>query len=407
MMHTQIANLSETPLHRVTNLLNTLEQYEVSFTSGFVPTQASRPLPKSFEAWEELAKSLPDVLKYGNIVRDVNFLQPCNAGELATESQLQRAYVLLSYIVNAYVHGGRQTTVPPVLSDPFRCVCDRLGLQPVVSLASLCLFNFQEKHPQPSSHTEQAVAARSDVLSGLRCITTFTGSMDEEAFNLVPVLVERTGGPLIPLLLETLLAASAKDFSAVAVNLSQCASTLQAMSAALSELSLCKPDYFYTVIRPYIAGLDIDYQFSSGETVHVKLAGGSAAQASLFPFLDHVLGVKHTSPLLGEMRRYMPGKHRAFLEEVFTLPTLPDLIKVADVDGASLKMAENLKACRDELVSWRTKHLAIVSRYIVVPAAKSKQRHDGDVYESLEVAGTAGSSPLPFLKEVRDDVKPS
>ncbi|KAJ9664387.1 hypothetical protein H2198_000316 [Neophaeococcomyces mojaviensis] len=408
-------------------VLNDLEQYAVSWRSGFVPSSPSEPLPTIYKPWEDLATALPSTLKDGEIVAKVNSLSTLKQDALTNDSHLQRAYVLLSFIINAYIHGGHQNTIPPALSDPYLVICERLGLEPVISFASLCLFNYrQSEHQVNGQRKDQTICNGAklkivmsggealptssitnhepNVLSGLRSIVTFTGTIDEETFYLVPVLVERLGGPLIPLLLRTLIAARNGQWSTVVSSLDTCADTLCQMANALGEMSLCNPDFFYNTIRPFIGGIDGTFVRGTGEEISVKLAGGSAVQSSLFPFLDHIFGIKHESPLLKEMRAYMPGKHRRLLEDVENLPSLVDL---AERGEAGNEVRLTIGVCKKELIEWRTRHLALVARYVVVPAAKERerQRRNGNVVVSAEVSGTAGSNPLVFLRKVRDDVK--
>jgi indoleamine 2,3-dioxygenase len=90
------------------------------------------------------------------------------------------------------------------------------------------------------------------------------------------------------------------------------------------------------------------------------------------------------------MRSYMPGKHRDFLEEVAKLPNLRTFVEKHPTDE-DLNRAYN--DCMKQLRSWRSTHIAIVSKYIVGPGLRA-----GD-----ELTGTGGSSPMSFLKQSRDE----
>jgi hypothetical protein len=52
---------------------------------------------------------------------------------------------------------------------------------------------------------------------------------------------------------------------------------------------------FFHELRPFLSGGEkgMVFQKSDGSVVKVKWVGGSAAQSSLFQFLDLVLGVEH------------------------------------------------------------------------------------------------------------------
>lgn len=365
-------------------ILAELEEYGVSRKTGFVPDQGSKRLPHLYQPWEDLATSLPVKLASGAPLDDFVSLPAFPVEHLCQEHQWQRAYIVLAFLIHAVVHGHHQTTVPVVLAEPFLIVCSHLGVQPVLSYAGLCLYNWSRCDDQKLLH-------------GLRSEMSFTGTLDEAAFYLVPVLVELVGGHLPDLLTRTLIAAAEGDWGLVAHNLNNCSKTIKAMPDVLGELSLCHPQVFYEQVRPYIAGIDVAFERTNDIPLQVKQAGGSAVQSSLFMFLDHVLGVTHDFAILKEMRTYMPGGHRRFLEKIAAQPSLLDLM--GDQEAAS-DARSKLVECREELQRWRGKHIAIVTRYIVLPAHAAARAKGKD---TIQITGTAGSSPLAFLKQVKKD----
>lgn len=365
-------------------MLINLEKYGVSKDTGFVPAQGTQKLPVYYKPWEDVARGLSIKLNSGTFSQELDLLPALSVDHLCDEHQWQRAYILLAFLIHALVHGSHRTTVPAVLSVPFLAVCDHLGLRPVLSYAGLCLYNW-------------ATGGDEQVLQGLEVEMSFTGTQDEAAFYLVPVLVELAGGRLPALMLKTLIAAGERDWSFVSRNLETCTETIATMTVTLGQLSLCHPQVFYHQIRPYIAGLDVDFERADDSPLHVKQPGGSAVQSSLFMFIDHVLGVAHDNPMLEDMRLYMPRGHRRLLEEISAQPSLTDLMEIHDAPSDVL---EKLAVCRNTLQSWRSRHIAVVMRYIVLPAqaaAKDKNK------EAVQVAGTAGSSPLRFLKQLKED----
>ena len=365
-------------------VLQRLDSYGLSRETGFVPGEPSRRLDSYYNIWEDLAVNIPQLLKMEIFLDKIRALPVLSVNKLIDESDWQRAYVLLAFLVHGVIHGCKQKVVPAALSVAFIEVCEHLGMEPVINYAGLCLFNWYDE-------------GKTDTLSGLRSVCTFTGTIDEEAFYLVPVLVDRAGGRLPAQLLEAQVAAQKGDWQRVATYLETCSSTIRVMTDALKELSLCKPQTFYHDIRPYIAGIDVEFERPHDKPVHVKLAGGSAVQDPLFQFLDHMLGVKHQKELLREMRAYMLGRHRRSLEAVEELPSLQEL---ANVERAGDDIQLKLEQCRLELKKWRDRHIAIVTRYILLPAQAAARKQDGEV---SKVVGTAGSSPVMFLKDVRND----
>lgn len=383
--HSGISN-SINNAYEMTDILRNLEQYGLSRQNGFVPDRPSQRLPAYYDAWENILASLSQQLTDNTLLRSVASLPLLELDRLTGEHDWQRAYVVLAFLVHGVVHGCNQKRVPLALSAPFLQVCEHIGMRPVVSYAGLCLFNWI--NIDDKQH-----------LSGLRSPGNFTGTLDEDAFYLVPVLVELAGGRMPVFLLEAQVAAQRGDWQTVAGHLDSCSAMFKDMTVALEELSLCKPDVFYHKIRPHIAGLDVDFETRGNGLLRVKEIGGSAVQSAVFPFIDHLLGIKHESPMLMEMRAYMPGRHRRALERVHELPSLDELAAAAP--GASKEIQLKLDECRSILRKWRDRHIAIVTRYIMLPAQAAARKSNG---EATAVAGTAGSSPVVFLKQIRNDV---
>lgn len=365
-------------------ILTKLERYGISRQTGFLPDEGSEQLPPSFLDWQLLASTIPDKVLDGSLLRELSVLGAFPVEELQGSCQWQRAYVLLAFLTHAVVHGCQEKTVPAKLAEPFLAVCSHMEIEPVLSYAGLCLFNWSR-------------CGRQDLLGGLQCEFSFTGTPDEAAFYLVPVLVELKGGRLPALLTQTLGAAARGDWSTVTQDLGLCSRTITDMTGCLDHLSLCQPNVFYNQIRPFIAGLDVSFERTSDVPLRVKQTGGSAVQSTLFMFLDHVLGVSHRSQMLADMRAYMPGGHRRFLEDITAQPSLQTLM---ETHHAPSEAWSRLMDCREKLRIWRSRHMAVVTRYIVLPA-QAVARVDGR--EGVNISGTAGSSPLSFLKQMKED----
>ena len=111
-----------------------------------------------------------------------------------------------------------------------------------------------------------------------------------------------------------------------------------------------------------------------------------------------------------EMRAYMPPKHRQFLSFIVQKAHLRSFVE-SKPNEVQLQAAYS--GCLTSLAEYRTKHLQMISRYIVIPsrdAARSKPLPEtvpgtaGRVpTEEKLVLGTGGTAPMQFLKLVRDD----
>lgn len=121
----------------------------------------------------------------------------------------------------------------------------------------------------------------------------------------------------------------------------------------------------------------------------------------------------HSASFLTRMRDYMPPSHRCFIEEISRVPCLRAFVLKQANEG----LTEVYDQCVVQLVSLRSYHITVVSRFITVPASQAKQLRSADLDSleehnpvqkaptALEERGTGGSGIMSFLKTVRDRTK--
>ncbi|CZT17136.1 related to tryptophan 2,3 dioxygenase [Ramularia collo-cygni] len=285
-------------------------------------------------------------------------------------------------------------------------------------------------------------------------IDTFTGSLDEKWFYLISVAVEARGGAIVPLMLRAIEAANQNDRAAVTACLRSFAERLDELGSTLSRMyENCDPHVFYNRLRPFLAGsknmadagLPNGVIFDNGGSInkqrYVKLSGGSNAQSSIIQFFDIVLGVQHrqtgvtkdvnanseekTGPkpadnFIYEMRKYMPGPHARFLEQVSHVSNIRSFVQANSHDRA-LSIA--FDACLAMLSAFRDTHIQIVSRYIIIKSREAKKEESlkpgnekkpnkvnlahrtktAGSNEKKNLKGTGGTSLIPFLRQARDE----
>jgi indoleamine 2,3-dioxygenase len=292
-----------------------------------------------------------------------------------------------------------------------------------------------------------------DNLENLATLTTFTGSIDESWFYLVSVAIEARGGPIIPLMLTAIRAARSNDSATVTHCLRRFAERLDDLGSILQRMhESCDPQVFYHRIRPFLAGSKnmaeaglpdgVIYEDGTGTEKYRQYSGGSNAESSLIQFFDIILGIEHrptgekkdmtseselegTAPppkhnFLLEMRKYMPGPHRRFLEDVTLVANIRDYVE-AHRNNHELSLAYD--ACLAMLRTFRDKHINIVSRYIVIKSRESRSlsrskspevtrrkvdiatssRKDKSEAGKKNLKGTGGTALIPFLKQARDE----
>lgn len=342
--------------------------------------------------------------------------------------------------------------LPPPIAIPFTQVCKYLELPTVATYAGVCLWNWK-----PIFEDEPI-----DALDNLSTLATFTGSLDESWFYLVSVAIEARGGPTIMLMLRAIEAARTNDSPTVTQCLQILAERLDDLGTLLQKMyENCDPHVFYHRVRPFLAGSKnmaeaglpngVIFDTGSDRDQYVQYSGGSNAESSLIQFFDIVLGVEHrptgtkrpteqstsesdsepTSPpsrhnFIHEMRSYMPGPHRRFLEHVTSIANIREY---AETHGSSNRaLAISYDACLAMLRSLRDKHIQMVSRYIIIKSRESRSHtrsispranpsnhmqpinlatssnHDAKSgAPKRHLKGTGGTALIPFLKQVRDE----
>ncbi|KAL2202616.1 indoleamine 2,3-dioxygenase subfamily [Sarocladium strictum] len=401
-----------------------LDAFDISPTLGFLSNHP--PLPSfsnpHFAQLDELVANLSVHINNGTLRQRVDNLPHLDHSHLSSDQEYKRAYLVLGFLIHAYVWGGPKDngpleTVPPHLAEPYLAVCERLGTEPVLSYAGLCLWNWEAK--------DVASASSSGFfeLQDIQPLGCFTGTTGESAFHHVPVLIEAEGGPLIPLFLSAVAATERNDADQITKALIESAATIERMKKHLPKLyTKLEADMFYHTLRPFLAGgkgmedkglpRGFVFQRGDGTEKEVRCIGGSAAQSSLFQFLDIVLGVQHEptagskETLFEAMRPYMPGKHRDFLKAVSALPSIRPFVQDNASNGA---LQEAYNQCISQLRSWRGSHIAVVSKYVVRPARSATGATQNTTKDSLDdeqddsLTGTGGSALIPFLRQSKDE----
>ena len=297
------------PISIIAMHIPNLDTFGLSRTKGFLSNDP--PLlqfsDSYYSRWDELIERLPDLISSRKLSDEIKNLPVLSICKLSTELDFQRAYVVLAFLVHGYVWGSSQDgkpteTIPPQLSEPFLATCENLGMQPVLSYAGLCLWNWGAKQDVKTN-----LEGPFYELEQLKSIGTFTRTRGEDAFYHVPVLIEAEGGPLVSLLLDAVAAAQKENIAFVTDVLNRSADIFVSMALHMPKLySTLDAHMFFHEIRPFISGgkgmeekglaRGMVFQRSDGSETPAKCVGGSAVQSSLFHFLDYVLGVEHQGP---------------------------------------------------------------------------------------------------------------
>ncbi|KAE8362313.1 Indoleamine 2,3-dioxygenase [Aspergillus caelatus] len=416
-----------------------LDEYGVSLQNGFLPHSPPLKMMENpyYWPWEHIVNDLPDHIRFRTIRQAVEALPILSTSKLQGEPEWRRAYLLLAYLTHAYIWGGEKPkdVLPPAISSPFLEVSSHLELPPCATYAALNLWNYTTSDPNED-------LTDPDLLS---VTASFTGTKDEEWFLMISVALEAKGAQLIPLMLDTVHAVSIDDAQ-------RACDSLLALSEGLKELRTLlermyeknRPSVFYHQLRPLLAGSKnmasaglpngVFYDIGEGQGKWHQYSGGSNAQSSLIQTFDIFLGVEHIATggmktsdavqprakngFMQEMRNYMPGPHRRFLE---MLTRVSNVRAYALSHKADSPIRDAYNTAVMSLGVFRDSHIQMVTRYIIMAAkikpptngstqvnlATSTTTHMRDKNEKLTggIHGTGGTDLIPFLKQTRDTTK--
>ena len=432
-----------------------LEEFQVGRKNGFLGDELplKRLREENHEEWEKVMDQLSVLLHTEKkiLYQKIENLPDFKVEELierADKREMRRAFLVLSFLSHAYVFADSSfiplssyahptSTCPPsytpqqtqtfpqklpaVLAKSWVKLASHLQIKPILTHFSLVICNwglFDERE--------------SATLPNLFCNALFLGGIDEAWFYLVPMEMEAAGGRAIREILSTHISLRTNSFLLSSNSSSQQVQVvkdcLRVVREVIEELTFllkrmrerCDPHCFYKRVRPFLSGWKnnekfpngLVYEGCEGETAQF-FHGGSAAQSPLIQTLDAFLGVSHknqvddenfkhdTPNFLMEMREYMLGKHKRFIEFVSEGPSVRDFVS----SQTNEELLELYNGCVKAMSGFRSYHIGIVQSYILSQTPNSSSLHNED---QNEVRGTGGSKLIPLLKQCRketDDVQ--
>jgi indoleamine 2,3-dioxygenase len=372
-----------------------LENFNISENTGFLPEKPSQILSGDFAEWENVVKKIPQLIACNGIRKAVNEELPereFSNTTLTTDEQWQRAYVVTTFLAQAYLweedsDSTRPITLPKKLSDPWRATADHIGVPPVATYAALVLYNYSLRDP-----SKELASA-----DNLQAALSFTGNSEEDWFFMVHALEEIAAAQGLGAITRAYKAMSCQDTRSLKECFEMITKTLQNMEKTLPLMyQKCTPDFFYNTLRPFLAFPErgVIYDEFSG-VKHYR--SGSGAQDSAIPAFSLFLDIKHKpgseeEETLKDFEIYMPVKHREFLKAIRMEASVRSYVLESGDDELNKSYHKAVGA----LTSFRSEHIKLVTSYII-------NVREGEVGE--EERGTGGTPFMRFLKNVRDNTK--
>ncbi|XP_061328480.1 indoleamine 2,3-dioxygenase 2-like [Pezoporus flaviventris] len=393
-----------------------LARFQLSEEYGSLLPEPLTELPAPYGPWMEIAHDLPQLITSHGLRSRVHQMPQLSTRHLHGRKELHLAHLVLSFITMGYLwQEGEEGTVkvlPQNLAVPFWEVSQALGLPPILSHADIVLANWRRKNPNGPLE-----------IDNLDTIIALPGGESLRGFILVTLLVEKAAVPGFKAIVEAVRAVLQLDEETLHRALQEMAGAIRDMSKALKRMhDHVDPAVFYSVIRIFLSGWKdnpampdgLIYEGVSDEPM--EYSGGSAAQSTILHAFDELLGIRHSdesAAFLHRMRGYMPPPHRAFVEEIHRAPSLKQRV----LSSGDTRLHAAFNQCVSALADFRSHHIAIVTKYISIAAAKAKAKagraeqgteagsSTGKPPSALEAKGTGGSHIFSFLKSIRDTTR--
>lgn len=337
----------------------------------------------------------------------------CSRIHLARTRAFRGECPLRADITQLFADQGIFQRLPPAITVPLLSAAEHLEVHPVATYAALNLWNYR-----PLS--ENADLTKPDNLEALH---TATGTDDESWFFIISNAMEAKAGPLLKAMLAAIEAADIGDASTIIESLEYFKTSLADIGKLLCRMDeRCNPQVFYHTIRPFLAGSmnmeeaglpnGVFYDEGNGQGSWRKYRGGSNGQSSLLQFCDAVLSVNHNrcGGFHAEMRSYMPGPHSRFLDDIEAIANIRLYVDSHQENTRLVTAFNNAVAALSE---FRNLHIALVTRYIVIPSRMGKPAHatgrkdiataSTETGNTQELVGTGGTKLIPFLRTSRDE----
>ena len=357
-----------------------------------------RHLGPANSAWDEMATNLPKYLMCVDFRERVKKLPKFEVSALASEGEIRRAFLAISYIGMAYQWSSNEPahSIPEVLANPWYEVGKLVGRPPILSYSSYSIDNWYRIDPKGPIECGN--------IALLQC---FLAGQDEEWFIIIHIDIEKKAGRALKAIEEAQHAVVAKDNVALNKAMTKMRDAIQSMYDVLARMpEKCDPYVYFHRVRPYIFGWKNNPSLPNGVVYEgvpelkgegMKYRGETGAQSAIVPALDGALGIEHERDelrdYLMEMRQYMPPKHVEFIEAVENGPSIREFL-IESNDEPTVKV---FNECVQLLADFRALHLEYAGQYIHAQAQKTPG--------NPSAVGTGGTPFMIYLRKHRDETR--
>ncbi|KAF9062635.1 hypothetical protein BDP27DRAFT_1481825 [Rhodocollybia butyracea] len=385
--------------------------FDIDPTTGFLPPEPLPRLSGRYKIWENALAEASGVLKLGDDVseealalrsegeswrahmRSIRFLdiQPL----VDQQRLLQRAHVVLTWLVQYYVHslphvlspGPKE--IPESIAVPLVRISRILGISPVITFSDTVTWNWDLLHPE-----------KPVTIDNMTIIHSFSGTDDERHFYQVQAAIELHGSQLLGIITSyngiSITDDSASTIVKIARDLGSMAEIIEEMNDLIRSIrDGCDPYVFYWDMRPWYNGID-----AKGPSDPGWIYEGVDPAAPELQYLSGPSGC--SSRVHGRMRMYMLGKHREYLQHLEK-----STFSLRDFAQRVPTLREPYNDAVTALKKLRSAHMRIATQYIIdmaqttSPRAASRpvsESNEQEIDVERSVLGTGGTQIAVLLK---------
>jgi indoleamine 2,3-dioxygenase len=363
---------------------------------GFLPTKCYTKLPDKFGFMQPVFDNLAE-----NVCKNIRpIMDALPKYDMVNHSiydlpndQKRFMYSFLSMAANRYVwctgvsDAKHNAVLPDIIGRLWQELSDTFEIRAAVTHAAVDLWNWKYiDDTKPFG------------LNNIDVIMTMTGEQDEAWFYKVMIAIEGIGGQILTDIGILKNALIHKDNRVIKIFMDRFLELLQECVSIIGQMRLgCRPDFFFNNLRIYLSGSKNDnlpLGITLYDDVRIENKGGSAAQSTIIPVFDALLGVVHDShskEFLDEMHLYMPVEH---CNHFYKIRDDIDLAHYISESGND-ELINLHNKCVSALCTFRRHHISIIHTYIMRFAAAANNENNAH-----EEKGTGGTNPIEFCTQI-------
>jgi indoleamine 2,3-dioxygenase len=322
---------------------------------GFLPEQDpldSFPADSPYKRLDQVGRDLPSLLhdsRFRSYARTLEIPPWQDGAGRENLPALQLYYVRLGFLASAYINQvGEEVCheLPANIAVPLAEACKLLERPPILSYDGYALYNWRRFKP------DGPIA-----LGNIDTLQNFVHLYDEHWFILVHVEIEAIAADILAAIARIDSALKTVPEPDIRGDLWEIADAVGRQVKVLKRIpEKMDPKLYYKTFRPYIRFFEhVVYEGVAQDAIDFR--GETGAQSSIVPVLIAFLKIPHQSSILTEhlddMRRYMPKRHRHYIEQVAAMPSIK-----------RTEYREPFNAILDNLIEFRKVHYGWANEYI-------------------------------------------